>query len=144
MKFLVLDASVVVKWYVNEDQSDRAQQLLDSEYLFLAPDLFYAEVGSALTRQYRVHSQISADDLRLALSDLIAMGIEAVSTGVLLERASEISIALGHPMQDCFYLALAERWDTILITADAQFVAKVKNSPWADRITSLAQIDEIV
>lgn len=39
MKFLFLDASVVVKWYVNEEQSDRAQQLLDSEYLFLAPDL---------------------------------------------------------------------------------------------------------
>ncbi len=144
MKFLVLDASVVVKWYVNEEQSDRAQRLLDSEYLFLAPDLIYAEVGSALTRQHRLHAQITADDLRLALRDLVAMGIEVVSAGVLLERASEISIALGHPMQDCFYLALAERWDTILVTADTQFAEKVKNSPWAARITSLAQIDEIV
>lgn len=72
------------------------------------------------------------------------MGIEAISTGVLLERAAEISIALGHPMQDCFYLALAERWDTILVTADEQFAARVKNSQWADRITSLARIDEIV
>lgn len=144
MKFLVLDASVAVKWYVNEEESGRAQQLLDSDYLFLAPDLIYAEVGSALTRQHRLHGQISADDLHLALRDLVGMGIEVLSTGVLLERAAEISIALGHPMQDCFYLALAERWDTILVTADAQFVEKVKNSPWADRITSLAQIDEIV
>lgn len=144
MRFLALDASVVVKWYINEAQSDLAQRLLDSENLFISPDLMYAEVGSALTRQHRLYNQITADDLREALADLVALGIETVSTGVLLERATDMSLALGHPIQDCFYLALAERWNTVLVTADEQFAAKAKNSPWADHIASLAQVDEIV
>lgn len=144
MKFLVLDANVAVKWYIRETESDLAQQLLDSEYLFIAPDLLYAEVASALTRQHRENSQISAEDVRLAASDIVALGIETVSTGVLLERAVAISLALGHPVKDCFYLALAERWETVLVTADLQFVEKIRNSDWAERITTLAKIGEIV
>jgi hypothetical protein len=41
MKFVVIDASVAVKWYVAEDESERAVALLDAdEILFLAPDYF--------------------------------------------------------------------------------------------------------
>jgi predicted nucleic acid-binding protein len=40
MKLVVLDASVSIKWYIMEDDSELAQKLLDSELLFLAPDLF--------------------------------------------------------------------------------------------------------
>jgi predicted nucleic acid-binding protein len=70
MKFVVIDASVAVKWYVAEDESERAVALLDAdEILFLAPDIFLAEVINALLRQNRA-GQLTEDNLERALHDL--------------------------------------------------------------------------
>jgi predicted nucleic acid-binding protein len=35
---------------------------------------------------------------------------------------------LSHPLQDCLYLALAERLGAPLVTADKKFVAKARAS----------------
>ena len=144
MKFVVLDASIAAKWYISESDSDAAQKLLDSEFLFLAPDIFFVEVAGAVIRQHREYKQLSKDDVLLATEDLLRMGIETVSSAILLSRSVDISLALGHPIKDCFYVALAERWQTILVTADLQLHDKVKKSEWAKFVTSLANVDEIV
>ena len=39
-----------------------------------------------------------------------------------MERAVGIARRLRHPIYDCLYLALAERWDTVFVTADLKFV----------------------
>lgn len=144
MRLVVLDASVAIKWYIRENDSDAAQKLLDSDVMFFAPDLFLAEVVGALIRQHREYRQLTKDDVRLAIEDVLRVGIEMVPSRVLLPRAAEIAIELGHPVRDCFYLALAERWDTVMITADVQFLAKAGRSEWAKHITSLTNVGEII
>jgi predicted nucleic acid-binding protein len=44
---LVIDASVALKWFIDEDGSDRAAALLDGKELLIAPDLIVAEVCNA-------------------------------------------------------------------------------------------------
>ena len=88
----VVDASVVIKWYVTESDSDAATALLDAEESFLAPDLLFAECDSILSKLVRrgtmteagalaivktimdgpfttvTNAQIADDSLRIALS----------------------------------------------------------------------------
>jgi predicted nucleic acid-binding protein len=41
-----------------------------------------------------------------------------------LPAALKLALELNHPLQDCIYLALAERFDAPLVTADEKFAAK--------------------
>ncbi len=47
----VVDASVVVKWFVAEAGSQRALQLLSESNRLIAPDLVIVEVATALSRR---------------------------------------------------------------------------------------------
>ena len=44
----------------------------------------------------------------------------------ILERGADIALALGHPLADCLYLALALETGADLATCDAKFAAKVR------------------
>ena len=48
---LIVDASVAVKWFVEEPDSDRARQLEFADEDLIAPDLALAEVGNALWKK---------------------------------------------------------------------------------------------
>jgi predicted nucleic acid-binding protein len=144
MTFVVLDASVAMKWYVREDGSNEAQALLDSDVAFLVPDLFFVEVGSALVRQHREYRQLDKADVLSAARDVLNLDIEAAPSSLLLTEAVELSIALGHPIRDCFYLALAERLGLVLVTADQQLLRKVAASNLAEQVLPLGRIADIV
>ena len=53
MSRLVVDASVAVKWFLPEAQSDAARALLGSGHDLIAPELVYAELGIALVKRVR-------------------------------------------------------------------------------------------
>ena len=70
MRGFVVDASVAVKWLVDEPQSDKAANLLEDGLLLAAPELIYVEVANALWAIAR-RGNIGVGDLREAL-DLLA------------------------------------------------------------------------
>ena len=49
----VVDASVAVKWLVNEQASEAAHRLLNSEERLVAPDFIVVEVGNVLWKKLR-------------------------------------------------------------------------------------------
>lgn len=143
MTSLVIDASVAVKWYVREVGSDKAVLLLaDSQYEFLAPDIFHAEVVNALLRQAR-EGQLPEDALASALTDIGKAVPRLVASSEVMERATGLARALDHPIYDCLYLALAEANDTVLVTADAEFVSRcrkrLKDAPATARLRLLEE-----
>lgn len=126
MRFVVLDASVAVKWYVRETGTEQAQALLDSkDLLFLAPDVFLPEVVNALLRQAG-ESQLTEGAVDRALWDLRISKPELVSSDQLIDRAVELARSIRHPLYDCLYLSLAERWDTVLVTAHLEFASRCR------------------
>jgi len=144
MKLVVLDASVAIKWYVREDNSDEALELLDAKLLFFAPDLLFVEVAGALIRQHREYHQLTEDDVRRSIGDVLRAGIEVIPSRTLLSRAVEIALALGHLVRDCFYLALAERWESVMITADLQLIEKARRANLEKYVIALANVGEII
>jgi predicted nucleic acid-binding protein len=127
----VVDASLGVKWFVEEPGSDLARKLLDDEKGSLRiPDIFVVETAATLVRianQDKSSVELSRASLYL-LIDLIdsrAVLLERTPPGQAIE-AAYLAIDLGHPLKDCIYLALAMELGCELVTCDARFAAKAK------------------
>jgi predicted nucleic acid-binding protein len=52
-------------------------------------------------------------------------------------KAVAIAAELSHPVYDCFYLALAESEDTMLVTADRRLIGRLAGSAWERRCRPL-------
>ena len=134
---LVVDASVALKWFVNEDGSDRAVSFLKGGGPVIAPDLVLAEVCNA-ARKSLCRREIDPAQLDQIAIDVALPFQRLIPLDRLLRRAVTIAGELDHPVYDCLYLALAEAEDAPLITADRQLVNIVRGTPLADRVTLLA------
>lgn len=128
MSVLVVDASVVLKWFVPEIHSDAARRLLESPDHYLAPDLLFAEVGNTIWKKVR-RDELSADDGRRLVADLSSVAVETVPTRELAGDAYALAIATGRTVYDTTYVALAVRLNTQMITADDRLARALHGHP---------------
>jgi predicted nucleic acid-binding protein len=134
---IVVDASVALKWYLNEEDSERALALLTSGERLIAPDLIVAEVCNAAWRLVR------RGELRVEQLAIVARGVPDAfaalhGSSALAARASAIALDLDHAVYDCFYLALSESQDAPLATADRRLILKAESTPFAQRTMHLS------
>ena len=124
MKY-VWDASVAVKWTLQESDSDDARKLLDDIDAGLinvaAPNTFPIEVAHALTKAER-RGVIPMGEAQLGLAEVMTTSVTLHDTLPLLMRAVELASEKRIGVYDCLYVALAEELDCELITADAKLV----------------------
>jgi predicted nucleic acid-binding protein len=141
MTGFVVDASIAVKWVVEEADSEAAARLLEGEAVLLAPDLLYAEAANALWALSR-RGDVAPADVREALAVLADVPLHiASSMRQLMPAATRLAQDLDHPVYDCFYLALAVQQQYPLLTADRRFQAKVRDHPYlGDRVVLLQEI----
>jgi predicted nucleic acid-binding protein len=132
----VVDASVAVKWFINEPDRPAARRLLEPHGRLIAPDLIVAEVSSAMWKRV-VAGEGDARQAPLMASSLPRFFARLLPLAPLAARALEIAAELRHPVYDCFYLALAEREETTLVTADRRLIGRLAGSPWEALCRSL-------
>jgi predicted nucleic acid-binding protein len=116
---LVIDASVLVKWFIDEPGADRAAALRGGE--LAAPDLILVEVGNALWKHQR-RGVLSSPDYVDAVEALRVAPITLTPIADLLQAAARIAAELDHPLYDCLYLALAMREGFPLVTDDQRLL----------------------
>ncbi|MGC8642213.1 MAG: type II toxin-antitoxin system VapC family toxin [Isosphaeraceae bacterium] len=137
----VLDSCVAVKWFLAEPDSPQAIRLRDDfdqqVHELLAPDIFPVEIAHALSRAER-RGLIQPPEGSQHLSDLFVFLPSLHSSVVLLPRAYELSSLMRIGVYDCLYVALAEREQCDLITADSRLVNSLR--PMYPFITSLASL----
>jgi predicted nucleic acid-binding protein len=124
---LVIDASVASKWVLPEPQSNEAHALRLTGEPIIAPELVYAEIGNAIWKRAAIGELSEAHALE-ALAIATGLFTAIVPMAALAARATQIAIALKHPIYDCFYLALAERERAPLISADKRLLAAAKRA----------------
>ncbi len=138
-EFVVVDASLVFKWLVEEEDSDDAEALLEhwqgQRIAPIAPSLMLFEVANAL------HRRVTRAGLTIELAALL---IESRLIPLMLlnnapevhRRALELASELGQgAVYDCHYLALAEILDCEMWTADERFYRSA--SPMVSRLRLL-------
>jgi len=122
MKY-ILDSSVGVKWALVEQDTPKARQLRDayraSTLELLAPDIFPVEFAHAITRAQR-QQRITPDEGIQLFTDVLANLPLLHESLPLLPRAYELSSSLRLGVYDCLYVALAEREQCELVTADTR------------------------
>ena len=120
---LIVDASVAVKWFAEEPQSDEAEAILAGPDDLHAPDLILAELGNALCKKARL-GLVTSEQALDALLRASAFFARLHPLPDLASRATEIAIDIEHSVYDCFYLALAERERLPMVSADRRLLRK--------------------
>jgi predicted nucleic acid-binding protein len=123
VKTLVIDASIAVKWVVDEEGSAEALRLLQRSRL-IAPELLVAECANILWKKVR-REELSGEEALLAARLLQSADLELTSTRSLMEPATRIAIELDHPAYDCIHLALAAERDCPFVSADERLLRKL-------------------
>jgi predicted nucleic acid-binding protein len=131
---IVIDASVAVKWVLDEENVEAALALRDEE--LIAPAFWLLEAASALWRRSRRGEFAVADALDF-LSELQRAPVASLSIGPYLSDALQLAIEIAHPVYDCAYLAVALANDTHVVTADLRFAAIAERPALAGRVRLL-------
>ena len=134
---VVVDTSVALKWLLPEPDSAMAERVASADHLLIAPTLLIAESCNAIWNRLR-RGEVTADHAQLVVARLPKFFDSLVGDAGLAPMAMTIASALEHPVYDCFYLALAERLGTKLVTADGRLMAVLSGTPWESRIAGLA------
>jgi predicted nucleic acid-binding protein len=117
---LVVDASVAVKWFVEEEDTKRACLLADGAEEIHCPHLLASEVGSALWRKV-LQGQVELGDARTGMQSLARMPITWHADEALGADCLRLAFAHDRTVYDSMYLALAYRLNARLVTADLRF-----------------------
>jgi predicted nucleic acid-binding protein len=122
---VVADASVVAKWFLNEEYSEGAMLLRDSfvkdELTISVPSLIFYEVLNVL----RYTGLYNSEELASAARSLSKYGFDVWEPrSRIYEETAKISLKHEISVYDAAYVALASYLDTTLYTADLELVQK--------------------
>jgi len=125
----VVDASVLVKWFLHEQEGDRDRALalrdlhISGRSTIVIPQFALLEVLNAV----RFSPKAKEEDGEMALEALYDLHLETKPPELnLLRKANAIAWAYKIAIYDALYVALAEQVGYPLITADDVMVKKLK------------------
>lgn len=128
MSRFVLDASVLIKLYINEEGSRRAVAAVKKAEAWVAPDLLWSEAGNILWKYVR-RGDLDLDVAQSMLRDMLQMPIVITPSSGLVEQAFEIAAQTDRTVYDSLYLALAVQTKAVMLTADQRMVNALADQP---------------
>ena len=133
---LVVDASVVVKWLVQEEESESADRLLQGDHELHTPRLLASEVANALWRKVRM-GEIAHGDAGMLTAAVAEMPLHWFDDEQICADSVRLALELDRPVYDCVYLALGYRIGATLVTADTRFANAVKATQHGGAVATL-------
>lgn len=125
---LVLDASVVVKWFSTADESHLTIALtirdahINSRYTIMVPDILYHEVANALVHK----TKLETDYLIRAVNSLFDLNMVVFPVNSERLRSSvQLARAAGITEYDAFYAIVAIENHCPLVTANPKHQRKI-------------------
>lgn len=124
---MILDASVVTKWFVEEKDTDKALEIREKyfqdEFDITVPDLVIYEVANALR-----YSNFNSEEINKAISTIYSMNLFIVDPSEkIIDRSSDVAIDNDITIYDATYVALSDYFSSSLITADRTLYDKTKS-----------------
>lgn len=128
----VVDASVGIKLFLEEDGAERVKELFKQSFLrpdecLFVPDLFFIECANILWKKV-LRGEFPADFAADSLADLVSFELASTPTSELVESALGIACAHRITAYDACYVALSVIKAVPLITADTRLVEALADS----------------
>ena len=120
---LTVDASVVVKWFVDEPLSEESRLLLAHRLHLRAPAILISEFANTIWKKVRRGEIADSGPYFDELASIPEI-FDLLPDADVIERAACIAVEIGHPVYDCLYLACAEATESAAITADRRLADK--------------------
>ena len=125
MRTVVLDTSVLLQLFLGERGSDAAKTLRTAyaagRLTVALPELVLLEFAGALSN-HEQRGRLKPQEVDGMLEDLLGLGIRWVPSAGLLGQSVVFARQTGRGVSDGAFLALAERLEATLVTADASLV----------------------
>jgi len=126
MLVVVVDASIVVKWFVYEEGSDKALEIRDKyisgELKLIAPEIINFEVLNALYYK-RLFSEEEIKEIAEAL-DAFSFELYPLKGGYA-KKTVEVAFKNSITIYDSSYISLAIMKNTYMYTADEKLMEKI-------------------
>ncbi len=126
----VLDSSVAVKWFVDEEDSDKARTLKDKfvegTIDITAPHLLKYEVANAL--RWHAKAQVDRRTLRAALSAIDGYQFLIIPTTEAWAKAVDLSYTSEISPYDAIYLGVAHVLRCQLVSSDKRLMEALPSS----------------
>ena len=137
---LVIDASVLIKFYVPEIHSERAEHLLmqveQGDVILLAPDLIYSESGNTLWKKGRI-KELTRSEIDEITDAIISLPLKIEPSKPLLPLAMDMSVVYGITVYDAMYISLARVYETKMMTADGKLLDSLSKTDLKGNIICL-------
>lgn len=122
----LLDSSVLVKWFLVEDDSANARfiqaQFLEGECKLAYAELSLYEVANALLYS----QQFQPKEIAQAITALSRIGMQHFSHDtVTLRQAVQLSVELGIAIYDAYLVALAQRYGLNFVSGDRRLLRRL-------------------
>jgi predicted nucleic acid-binding protein len=136
----VVDASVGIKFFLEEPLSDRADMLFshlsdNPPARFYVPNLFYIECTNILWKHVK-RFDYPVDIARQNVTDLIALPLRSIMMEDLAEDALKLATHYNCSAYDAAYVALAKRLSLPLVTADMGLLRAFSHTDFDIRFVS--------
>lgn len=130
---LVVDASIAMKWVIDEELSEQARALLRDQavYPIVAPLHFLSEVTNALHQRVR-RGHMTDDEAQDALAEIVRLGVTLQDSPGLYGQALTFARSNRLPATyDSLYVVLAQILGIELWTADERLLNAIRaKAPW--------------
>ena len=128
----VIDASVVLKWFLPESDNAAAdillEKFLNDEASLIAPDVLLVEIASALWKRVVLRNELTSDEATLIYRDLLTMPLSLTASETIAEAALQLAMKHKHPVYDALYCALAIDHQCDFVTADQTLLHKFRGN----------------
>ena len=129
MTSYVLDASVVVKWFIPEEYSESALKLKNVDGRFHAPAFLTLEVGNVLANKRR-RNELTSVEVEGIWRAVQQAPIRRHSDETLVLAAFDLAQQTRTTLYDNLYLVLAMELKIHCVTADRKFYQALESTPY--------------
>lgn len=134
MSILVVDASVAIKWFVPEVHSPESRRWLHGPDELHVPEVFFELEFTNIVWKKLLRGEFGKQDATDILKGFKKLSVVEHPDSPLISDAFEIASVYRRSVYDSLYLALAERLDGQMLTADQRLVNALAGTPLAHRV----------
>lgn len=139
MKLAVVDASVVVQLYFEEDHSAEAEWLFRQDKSLIAPDMIWPECANVIWKRYRNGNLSKANATGIA-DKILGLPLRIHASVDLIQDALKLAIEFDRTAYDSLYIALAASTKSVMVTADKRLINALAGSPLEKYVAWLGDV----